>query len=137
MNSPQPPRILIVEDNPLDAQLTLWSLAEAGHTGPSVVVNDGLEALAYLKHESPYEDQEAPDLVVLDLNLRLVDGGEVLQYIRDTLELARTRVAVLSSSPEYVMRTKAAKADGYFSKSSSLEHYAELGKKLLACYFSS
>jgi|GEM_PF-1580956 len=130
-----PPNILIVEDNPLDAQLTLWSLAEAGFPGEPTVVKDGSEALALFKHESPFEYTQMPDLVILDLNLRLVDGPEVLQFIRDNPKLEKTRVAVLSSSPEYVMRAKAAQADCYFSKSSSLDLYAALGKKILECYY--
>lgn len=129
------PHILIVEDNPLDAELTRWSLTEAGYKGEPVVVSDGLEALAVLKHEAPFESYPYPDLVILDLNLRLMDGPEVLQFIRETPSLDKIRVAILSSAPEYVMRSKAAKADWYFSKSSSLDAYALIGQKLLANYF--
>ncbi len=129
------PRILIVEDNPLDVQLTRWSLAEAGFTGELLVASDGLEALALLRGEAPFEGQQRPDLIILDLNLRLVDGPEVLQFVRETPELKDTHVAILSSSPEYVMKTKAAKADCYFSKASSLDAYAVIGKKILDSYF--
>jgi two-component system response regulator len=129
------PNILIVEDNPLDAELTRWSLTEAGFTGQTVVVPDGLEALAILRRETPFENHWTPDLVILDLNLRLRDGHEVLSFIRDNSELQNTRVVVLSSSPEYIMRSKAGKADCYFSKSSSLDAYASIGKKILDCYF--
>ncbi len=128
--------MLIVEDNLMDSELTLWALREAGYGGEAIAVSDGVEAIAFLKREPPYASQPLPDLVILDLNLKLVDGPEVLQFIRETPELERTRVVILSSSPEYIMRSKAAKADGYFSKSSSLEHYAELGKKLVADYLS-
>jgi len=129
-----PPHILIVEDNPLDAELTQWSLTEAGFRGELVVVNDGLDALALMRGESPFENHWLPELVILDLNLRLMDGPEVLQFIRDTPNLRKITVAILSSSPEYIMRTKAAKADCYFSKSSSLDVYASIGKKILGCY---
>jgi len=129
-----PPHILIVEDNPLDAELTRWSLNEAGFNGELVVVGDGLEAVALMRGESPFENHWIPELVILDLNLRLMDGPEVLQFIRDTPNLQKIRVAILSSSPEYIMRTKAAKADCYFSKSSSLDVYASIGKRILGCY---
>jgi two-component system response regulator len=129
-----PPHILIVEDNPLDAELTRWSLTEAGFQGELVVVNDGLDALALMRGDSPFENHWIPELVILDLNLRLLDGPEVLQFIRDTPSLRNIRVAILSSSPENVMRTKAARADCYFSKSSSLDVYASIGKKILGCY---
>jgi two-component system response regulator len=135
MNSLSAPNILIVEDNPLDAELTRWSLSEAGFRGQSAVVSDGLEAIAVLRRESPFQNHWVPDLVILDLNLKLMDGPEVLQFIRNTPDLSGTRVAILSSSPEYIMRTKAGKADCYFSKSSSLDVYASIGKKILECYF--
>lgn len=129
------PRILIVEDNPLDADLTKWSLSECGFTGELIVVADGLEAMALLRQEPPFQEHELPDLVILDLNLRLMDGPEVLQFIRDTPELTNIKVAVLSSAPEFIMRNKAAEADCYFSKSSSLESYAAIGRKILDCYY--
>ncbi len=129
------PNILIVEDNPLDAELTRWSLSEAGFAGQTMVVSDGVEAMALLRRESPFENHWLPDLVILDLNLRLLDGHEVLRFIRDTAALKNTRVVVLSSSPEYIMRSKAARADCYFSKSSSLDAYASMGRKILDCYF--
>ena len=135
MMSISQPHILIVEDNALDAELTCWSLTQAGFAGQPLVLNDGLQAVSMLRGESPYQDYWLPDLVILDLNLRLMDGPEVLKYIRDTPELKNIRVAVLSSSPEYVMRSKAARADCYFSKSSSLDVYETMGKKILDCYF--
>lgn len=128
------PNILIVEDNPLDAELTRWSLSEAGYTGEPVVVGDGMEALAVLRQDEPNQSVPKPDLVILDLNLRLMDGPEVLDFIRATPALENVRVAILSSAPEYLMRAKAPKADWYFSKSSSLDAYAEIGKQLLAAY---
>jgi CheY-like chemotaxis protein len=129
------PKILIVEDNPLDAQLVCWALAEAGYSNNPVVVGDGLEALALFRGESPFESHKLPDLVILDLNLKFMDGPEVLQFIRETPALEKMRVAILSSSPEDVMRNRASKADCYFSKSSSLDVYASLGQKLLDCFF--
>ncbi len=131
----QSPKILIVDDNPLDAELACWSLTDAGYAGEPTVVHDGSDALAYLRGEGLFTGAEVPDLVVLDLNLRLVDGPEVLQFIRDTPTLENVRVVILSSSPEYIMRSKAAKADCYLSKSSALESYTTIGKKILDCYY--
>ncbi len=137
MSSTVSPNILIVEDNVLDAELTKWALAEAGFAGIPTVVNDGSDALLILRRQEPYQDSLFPDMVILDLNLKLVDGPEVLRFIRESPDLSSLTVAILSSTPEDVMRAKAAKANCYFSKSSSLDGYAEIGKKLLACYFAS
>lgn len=131
------PEILIVEDNMIDVELTKWALAEAGYAGTPSVVTDGLDALALLRREGPYRDAAIPNLVILDLNLRLVDGPDVLQFIRESPELNSVRVAILSSNPDEVMRAKAARADCYFSKSSSLDGYAAIGRKLLECYLNS
>ena len=128
----QLPQILIVEDNPIDVKLISWGLRRAGFGGEPIVVNDGREALSVLRREGPFKNETLPDLVILDLNLRLLDGPEVLQFIRDTPELSKTRVAILSSSPEDVMRGAAAKADYYFSKSASVEAYEGVGKQMLA-----
>lgn len=129
------PKILIVEDNRLDAELTQWALAEAGYSGSASVVSDGLDALALLRRESPHENSPIPDLVILDLNLRVVDGPEVLRMIRETPELNGITVAIFSSNPDELMRAQAAKADCYLAKPNSLDGYAATGKALLHCYF--
>jgi len=129
--------LLIVEDNPLDAQMTCWALGRAGYVGTPVVVSDGLEALSFFRREGSFAAQPLPDLVVLDLNLRLMDGPEVLQFIRDSPELAKLKVVILSSSPEHIMRSKASQADAYLSKSSSVDVYETLGQKILDCYLGS
>ena len=129
------PKILIVEDDALDAQMTCWGLAAAGYAGTPLVVTDGAEALALFRGEAPFVSQELPDLVVLDLNLRLMDGSEVLDFIRESPLLHALPVVVLSSAPEHVMKNKAPKADAYLRKSSSVDAYADLGKKLLEVYF--
>jgi CheY-like chemotaxis protein len=94
----RPIRILLVEDNPGDAELTRETL-EAGrlHLRISVVV-DGAQALAYLRREPPFDAAEAPDLILLDLNLPKLDGREVLAEMRSREELRRIPVVVLTSS---------------------------------------
>ena len=75
-------RILLVEDNPGDADLTKETL-ESGrlHAEISVVI-DGEQAVAYLSRKHPYETVERPDLVLLDLNLPKMNGQEVLAEIK-------------------------------------------------------
>jgi CheY-like chemotaxis protein len=86
-----PCRVLLVEDNEDDAELTQWALGQVGLRDVQVAW-DGAEALATLK-AGP-----APDLVLLDLRLPLVDGLEVLARLRSDPDLKGLTVIVLSSS---------------------------------------
>ena len=128
------PTILIVEDNPIDVQMVKIALKKAGYPLDPRVVDDGVPALAFLRREPPYENESLPDLVILDLNLKKIDGPEVLRVIRNTVHLARIVVAILSSSPQDVMKSEAARANCFFSKSAQLEVFLSLGNKLLDCY---
>ena len=74
--------ILLVEDDPDDVDLTRRALMEHKIMLRLDVVGDGEEALKYLRKQFPYEDKATPDLVLLDLNLPLMDGREVLSAIR-------------------------------------------------------
>ncbi len=123
-------RILIVEDNPADAYLTKLALKRQGVSFAATVVDDGEPAIAYLKAEAPYEGVSLPDLVVLDLNLKCMDGLDVLRWIRAEPKLALIPVVVLSSSPADAQREAAAQANRYLEKPSSLDGYMALGKAL-------
>ena len=94
----QPIRVLLVEDNPGDADLTKETL-EAGklHMAIDVVV-DGAQAVDYLLRRPPYTAAEAPDLILLDLNLPKLDGRQVLAEIKTHELLRRIPVVVLTSS---------------------------------------
>lgn len=124
------PRVLVVEDNPMDAYMIKLALKRGGFSGEPTVVEDGEPALALLRRIGPYENEPLPDLVILDLNLKRIDGPEVLSYIRHTESLRDLAVVVLSSSPEDVMRSKAATADGYFEKPADVDEYFAVGKSI-------
>ena len=90
--------ILLVEDNPGDIRLTQEALRAGGITNPMDVVSDGAAALAYLHREPPYADAPRPGLVLLDLNLPRVDGGQVLTAIKTDPELRTIPVIILTTS---------------------------------------
>jgi CheY-like chemotaxis protein len=94
----RPIEILLVEDNPGDVRLTREALQEAKVRNHLAVATDGVEALAYLRRETPYEDAVRPDLVLLDLNLPRKDGREVLAAIKADPDLKRLPVVVLTTS---------------------------------------
>ena len=95
-------RILLVEDDPKDIDLTLAALAEYNLANEVIVVRDGVEALDYLHARGNYRSRarENPAVVLLDLKLPKVDGLEVLQQIRSDEKLKLMPVVVLTSSRE-------------------------------------
>ena len=90
--------ILLVEDNPGDIRLTREALHGCGITNPMDVVTDGAAALAYLHREPPYHNAPRPGLILLDLNLPRVDGGQVLTVIKTDPDLRTIPVIILTTS---------------------------------------
>jgi CheY-like chemotaxis protein len=90
--------ILLVEDNPGDARLAAEAFKEGGSQTRLHVVQDGIEAMAFLRGEGRYASEPRPDLVLLDLNLPRMDGRQVLAEIKRDKVLKRTPVIVLTTS---------------------------------------
>jgi two-component system response regulator len=98
-----PRKILLVEDNPDDVDLTLRALDKNRISNEVVVVRDGREALDYLFARGPYASRDPADLpalMLLDLNLPKVSGLEVLRAIRADDRTRRLLVVVLTTSGE-------------------------------------
>ncbi len=95
-------RILMVEDNPNDVELTLSALAEHHLANEVVVVRDGEEALDYLHRRGVYKLRGAghPAVVLLDLKLPKVDGLQVLEQMRADPDMRFIPVVMLTSSRE-------------------------------------
>ena len=95
-------RILMVEDDPKDVELTLTALDEYNLANEVLVVRDGEEALDYLYCRGTFETrrQENPSVMLLDLKLPKVDGLEVLRQIKSDEKLKLIPVVVLTSSRE-------------------------------------
>ncbi|MEI7771271.1 MAG: response regulator [Chloroflexales bacterium] len=90
--------ILLVEDSPTDVLITKDALAEARMLNTISVVDDGVEALAFLRKQAPYADARRPDLILLDLNLPRKSGREVLAEIKVDPALKYIPVVVLTTS---------------------------------------
>src|SRR4051812_36266466 len=95
-------RILIVEDDPRDIELTLTALKEYNLANEVIVTRDGEEALDYLYCRGNFKMRsgENPAVLLLDLKLPKVDGLEVLQQIKSDDNLKLIPVVVLTSSRE-------------------------------------
>jgi len=95
-------RILIVEDDPKDVELTLTALEEYNLANEVVVTRDGEEALDYLYCRGNFKmrSSDNPAVLLLDLKLPKVDGLEVLQQVKSDEKLRMIPVVVLTSSRE-------------------------------------
>jgi CheY-like chemotaxis protein len=93
-------RILLVEDNLNDIELTLGALQDCHLAGEVEVVNDGAEALDYIYQRGKYAAAVRPGVIFLDLKMPKVDGLEVLRQIKSDPELRHLPVVMLTSSRE-------------------------------------
>lgn len=95
-------RVLLVEDDPKDVDLTMTALEDYNLSNEVVVASDGQEALDYLYHRGKYQMRsgENPAVLLLDLKLPKVNGLEILQRIKADENLKMIPVVVLTSSRE-------------------------------------
>ncbi|MDP8957424.1 MAG: response regulator [Actinomycetota bacterium] len=121
----EPIEILLVEDNAGDVQLTREALADGKVLNNLHVVEDGEQAIDFLRGEGQFSDALRPDLVLLDLNLPRKDGREVLAEIKEDVDLRRIPVVVLTSSKaeEDIARSYDLHANCYISKPVRLDGF--------------
>ena len=124
--------ILLVEDNPGDARLTSEAFKDAKVKNKITVVEDGQEALAYLRHEGPYANVALPDLILLDLNMPKKDGREVLAEIKADGELRRIPVLVftISNAEKDILEAYNLQASAYITKPIDLDEFIKVVKSM-------
>jgi CheY-like chemotaxis protein len=127
-------RILIVEDDPRDVELTLTALEEYNLANEVVVVRDGQEALDYLHCRGPFATRPAenPAVVLLDLKPPKINGLEVLQRIRSDERMKMIPVVVLTSSHEEkdMMTSYMLGVNGYVVKPVDFHEFVNAIKEL-------
>ena len=123
-----PVKILLVEDNPGDIRLTKEALREGKVNNEMFIVTDGLEALAFLNQKGQYANAPRPDVILLDLNLPLMNGAEVLANIKADPRLKRIPVIVLTTSDDErdILNSYDLHANAYVTKPVDLEHFIEI-----------
>jgi len=110
--------VLLVEDDAGDALITEEAFEHHKVFNRLHVVRDGVQALAFLRHEGEYADAPRPGLILLDLTLPRLDGHEVLEVIKQDADLRRIPVVVLTTSEaeEDVLRSYQLHANAYVTK---------------------
>ena len=128
----RPIDILLVEDDPGDVLITKEALEHSKVTNSLHIVDDGEQALAYLRHEGEYADSTRPDLILLDLNLPRRDGREVLAEVKADPELRRIPVVVLTTSKaeEDVLRSYDLHANAYVTKPVDFDRFIEIVRQI-------
>lgn len=118
-------QILLVEDNPGDVMLVREAMLDNKIGNELHHVSDGRAALRFLAREAPYEHAPRPDLVLLDLNLPLLDGREVLAAIKSSKEWCEIPVVVMTSSQAEadIVASYKLKANCYVTKPLDLDQF--------------
>lgn len=127
--------ILLVEDNPKDAKLTIMGFRDNNMMNEIIHVKNGAEALDYLFGTGQYEGRDVyqlPQVVLLDLKLPKMDGLEVLRHIREDERTHFLPVVVLTSSKEErdLVESYALGANGYVRKPVDFAEFGEAVKAL-------
>ncbi len=132
MSDRDPVEILLAEDNPGDVKLTRKALEKGKLVNNLHVVNDGVEAMAFLRREGEHADEPRPDLILLDLNMPRMDGQEVLAEIKEDEQLRRIPVVVLTSSDaeEDIVKSYELHANAYLTKPVDFDGFLEVVQTL-------
>jgi CheY-like chemotaxis protein len=134
----QPIEILLVEDSPDDAALTVSALREGRVHNRITVVEDGVEAMEYLRRQGMYADAPRPDLILLDWMLPRKSGREVLTEIKQDPDLRRIPVVVMTMSDDErdILAAYNLHVNCYITKPVDLEQFIRVVKTIEHFWFS-
>lgn len=137
-NSNRPAHILLVEDNEVDIELTKVALHTSKLLNELTIVEDGEQAVHYLKKEGEFADAVIPDLILLDLNLPRLDGKEVLHFIKTSDELKHIPVVVMTVSQDEqdVLESYKSFANCYITKPVDFEKFKDIVSNIEHFWFS-
>ena len=129
--------ILLVEDSPGDQRLTKEALKEGKINNNLYIVEDGEEAIAFLKKHEPFTKVPRPDLILLDLNLPKMNGQEVLKIIKADENLKRIPVVILTTSQadEDILNAYNLNANCYITKPVDFDQFIHVVNKIQEFWF--
>ena len=127
-----PIQVLLVEDNPGDVRLTQEAFRDANSSVHLHVASDGVQAMAFLRHEGADAHAPRPDLILLDLNLPKMDGRAVLADIKkdDSLKTIPTVILTTSESEADILQSYQLQANCYLSKPVRLDAFEAVVKSI-------
>jgi two-component system, chemotaxis family, response regulator Rcp1 len=127
-----PVEVLLVEDNPGDVRLTQEAFRDANPSIHLHVASDGVEAVAFLRHQGIHGNAPRPDIILLDLNLPKMDGREVLAHIKedDSLKMIPTVILTTSDAQADIAKCYQLHANCYLTKPVQLGAFENLVKSI-------
>lgn len=127
-----PIEVLLVEDSPGDVRLTKEAFRDANRSVRLHVAFDGVEAMAFLRHQGGHSSAPRPDLILLDLNLPKMDGREVLARIKEdeSLKTIPTIILTTSEAEADIAKSYQLQANCYLSKPVQLDQFETLVKSI-------
>jgi CheY-like chemotaxis protein len=130
VNATRPIEILLVEDSPSDTALTIEALKAGKVANRLFNVEDGVQAMAYLRKEGVYKNAPLPDLIMLDLNLPKKDGREVLAELKNDpiLKLIPVIVLTTSQADEDILKAYQLQANCYITKPVDFKNFIDVIK---------
>jgi CheY-like chemotaxis protein len=133
------PQVLLVDDNPADVDLAREALVGGRHHSCISTVEDGEEAMSFLRRTGRYANAVRPDLVILDLNLPRKDGRAVLEEVKAERGLHTIPVVVFSTSRAMsdIARSYELGANCYVYKPGNLEGYFQAVQAIEEFWFGS
>lgn len=134
----RPVEVLLIEDSPSDAELTIEALKDAKLNNRLSHVEDGVLALEFLRQQGQFAQAPRPDLILLDLNLPRKDGREVLQEIKADENLRSIPVVVMTTSraEQDVLRAYRLQANCYIAKPVDFKQFVEVVHAIESFWFS-
>jgi CheY-like chemotaxis protein len=133
----KPIDILLVEDNPADVRLTREALVAGKVLNRLSVVSDGLEALAFLRHEGQYGKSPRPDLILLDLNMPHMDGRDLLRIVKTDPDFHFIPVVILTTSDaeQDILKSYDLHANSYITKPVDMEQFIRVVRSMEDFWF--
>jgi chemotaxis family two-component system response regulator Rcp1 len=128
----KPIEVLLVEDNADEASLTIETLSEGRIRNNISLVQDGVDALIFLRREGQYANAPRPDLILLDLHLPRKSGQEVLLEVKQDPDLKRIPIVIMSSSSaeKDVLASYNLHANCYVTKPLDLDEFIAAVRKI-------
>ena len=138
MSQSEPINILMVEDNPADIRLAQEAFKFEKLANDLHFVKNGVDAIKYLRKEDGFKNEPSPDIVLLDLNLPLMSGQEVLAEVKTDPVLRRIPIVILTTSEAEIDVIKAYEnhANCYISKPVDFEKFANVVRQIEGFWFS-
>ncbi|WP_422739965.1 response regulator [Micromonospora sp. CA-249363] len=131
-DSPQPVRILVVDDDPGDVLMIEEALADSDVEKIIDVVSDGEEAMEFLRAEGRHSQARRPDVILLDLNMPRMDGRQVLGAVKQDEDLRTIPIVVLTTSnaDTDIVGSYTLQANAYVTKPIDLDDFNDVVRRI-------